>query len=80
MPNNFHYDRGACPPATIWATRSVFVVEGGKAYRRQVELGQWTPFDAEILGGLEDGAQVIVHPSNEIIDAMFVTTQSNWDP
>jgi len=56
---------------------SVFVVEGGKAYRRQVELGQRTPFDAEILGGLEEGEQVVVHPSNEIIDAMSVTTQSN---
>jgi HlyD family secretion protein len=56
---------------------NVFIVEGGKAYRRQVELGQRTPFDAEILGGLEDDAQVIVHPSNEIVDAMSVTTQSN---
>ena len=57
-----------------WA---VFVVEGGKAYRRQVELGQRTPFDAEILGGLEEGVPVIVHPSNEITEAMSVTTQSN---
>ena len=56
---------------------SVFVVKGGKAYRRQLELGQRTPFDAEILGGLEEGAQVIVHPSNEITEAMSVTTQSN---
>ena len=56
---------------------SVFVVENGKAYRRQVELGQRTPFDAEILGGLEEGAQVVVHPSNELIDGMSVTTQSN---
>lgn len=56
---------------------NVFVVEGGKAYRRQVDLGQRTPFDAEILSGLKENAQVIVHPSNEITEAMPVATQSN---
>ena len=56
---------------------SIFVVDAGKAYRRQVQLGQRTPFDAEILGGLEEGAQVIVHPSNDITEAISVTTQSN---
>jgi HlyD family secretion protein len=56
---------------------SVFVVEGGKAYRRQVRVGQRTPFDAEVLSGLEDGEQVIVHPANELTEAAPVTTQAN---
>ena len=58
-------------------TWSVFVVDASKAYRRQVDVGQRTAFDAEIPGGLEDGAQVIIHPSNEISEAMSVTTQAN---
>jgi HlyD family secretion protein len=56
---------------------SVFVVEGGKAYRRPVQIGQHTAFDTEILSGLEDAAQVIVHPSNELSDGTTITTQGN---
>jgi HlyD family secretion protein len=47
---------------------SVFVIEGGKAYRRTVHVGQRTPFEAEVVSGLEDAAQMIVHPANELID------------
>jgi HlyD family secretion protein len=56
---------------------SVFVVQNGRAYRRQVELGQRTAFDSEITRGLEDGAVVIVHPSNEISEGISVEPQSN---
>ena len=56
---------------------SVFVVEENKAYRRQVQVGQRTPFDAEILGGLKEDEQIIVHPSNEISEAMRVEPQGN---
>jgi HlyD family secretion protein len=54
---------------------SVFVVEDSKAYRRQVRIDHRTPFEGEIVGGLEDDATVIVHPSNEISDGTSVTTQ-----
>lgn len=56
---------------------SVFVVQNGRAYRRQLELGQRTAFDSEITRGLEDGAVVIVHPSNEISEGISVEPQSN---
>lgn len=56
---------------------TVFVVENGKAYRRQVQAGQRTPFEVEILSGIDEGAQIIVHPSNEITEGTAVTTQSN---
>ena len=56
---------------------SVFVVEENKAYRRQVQVGQRTPFEAEILGGLKENEQIIVHPSNEISEAMRVEPQGN---
>ena len=51
---------------------SVFVVENGEALLRDVEVGQRTPFTAEIKSGLEEGTQVITHPSNEISDGSRV--------
>ena len=56
---------------------SVFVVVENKAYLRQVQVGQRTPFEAEVISGLEDAARVIVHPSNEISEAMRVELQGN---
>ena len=56
---------------------SVFVVVESKAYLRQVQVGQRTPFEAEVISGLEDAARVIVHPSNEISEAMRVELQGN---
>ena len=56
---------------------SVFVVEGGKAYRRPVQVGQRTAFNAEIEGGLEEDAQVIIHPSNDLTEGITVTTAGN---
>jgi HlyD family secretion protein len=54
---------------------SLFVVENGIARSRDVEIGQRTPFQAEIKGGLEEGAEVIVHPSNEITDGTRLERQ-----
>jgi HlyD family secretion protein len=51
---------------------SLFVIENGVARRRDVEVGHRTSFDAEIKGGLDDGAEVIIHPSNQIADGVRV--------
>ena len=51
---------------------SLFVVENGEARLRDVEVGQRTSFEAEIKAGLEVGAEVIVHPSNQITDGTRV--------
>jgi len=56
----------------VW---SVFVVQNGKAYRRQVEIGRRNAFEVEIENGLEDGAEVIAHPSNEISEGIRVEPQ-----
>lgn len=53
----------------------LFVVENGIARLREVEIGQRTPFQAEIKSGLEEGAEVIVHPSSEITDGASVEMQ-----
>ena len=58
----------------VW---SVFVVDRGRANRRQVQIGQRTAFDAEILSGLEYNSQVIVHPSNDITEGVSVTTSES---
>jgi len=56
---------------------SVFVIEGGKAYCRSVQVGQRTPFEAEVVSGLEDAAQIILHPANELSDGTPVMTQGS---
>jgi HlyD family secretion protein len=53
----------------VW---SLFVVEGGRAHLRQVEVGQRTSTTAEIKSGVEADAEVIVHPANEITDGTRV--------
>lgn len=45
---------------------SVFVVEGGRALRRDVEVGHRNAAEAEILRGLEPGQVVLLHPSDRI--------------
>lgn len=49
----------------VW---SLFVVEDGQARLRTVEVGERTPFSAQIKSGVEADAVVIVHPANEITD------------
>jgi len=56
---------------------SLFVVENGEAHLREVGVGQRTPFDAEIKSGLEEGAEVITHPSNQITEGARVEPQPN---
>jgi len=48
---------------------SVFVVESGKALRREVEIGYRSQFEAEVLKGIEAGAQVVLHPPTRLVTA-----------
>lgn len=52
-----------------WA---VFVVEDDKAVRRTVEIGHQTGLAAQILDGLSEGDDVIIHPGSEIEDGVKV--------
>ncbi|HEX6865029.1 MAG TPA: efflux transporter periplasmic adaptor subunit, partial [Thermoanaerobaculia bacterium] len=45
---------------------SVFVVEDGRARRRQVRIGHRSPDAVEILAGLAAGETVIVHPGDRV--------------
>jgi HlyD family secretion protein len=51
---------------------SVFVIREGKAVLTPVKLGQRNAFEAEVLGGVPEGAEVIVHPSDKIVDGVMV--------
>jgi HlyD family secretion protein len=52
-----------------WAA---FVLESGRARQRLVEVGQRSALEAQILGGLKAGEQVVRHPSNTIEDGTRV--------
>jgi HlyD family secretion protein len=53
-----------------WA---VFVVEAGRAHLRPLTPGQRSGLRAQVLSGLEEGEQVIVHPDAKIADGIRVT-------
>ena len=53
-----------------WA---VFGIAGNRAKARAVRVGHNNGFAAEILEGLENGEQVIVHPSDAVDDGVRVT-------
>ncbi len=57
------------PPRDLWA---VFVVEDGIARKRQIEIGRRNGLEAEVLKGLSEADQVIVHPSDRIRDQIQV--------
>ncbi|WNK01451.1 HlyD family efflux transporter periplasmic adaptor subunit [Thalassospiraceae bacterium LMO-JJ14] len=49
-------------------TWSVFTEEDGRAVLRTVELGARNAEHAEVVSGLEAGARVILHPSDQVTD------------
>lgn len=52
-----------------WA---VFVMEDGRARRREVEVGNRNGLDAQIVAGLEPGEAVLTHPDERIEDGSAV--------
>jgi HlyD family secretion protein len=54
---------------------SVFVIEGGKARRRAVNIGHRNQTEAEVPGGLTAGEEVILHPSNQLRDGVRVQVE-----
>jgi HlyD family secretion protein len=52
-----------------WA---VFVAQGERAVRTPVEIGQRSDTAAQVLGGVEPGARVIVFPSDQIEDGAAI--------
>jgi HlyD family secretion protein len=59
-----------------WA---VYVFEGGRARRTLVELGHQTGQYAEVRSGLDEGARVILHPGDTLVDGARVRERSPVD-
>ena len=49
-----------------------FLVEGGKVHRQRVEIGPRSNFEAAIEGGLREGEVVILHPTEQIKEGIWV--------
>jgi HlyD family secretion protein len=56
-----------------WA---VFVAEDGVAQLRHIEIDHGNGREAEVLGGLEAGATVILHPGDRISDGVRIVSRS----
>ncbi|SHE55598.1 HlyD family secretion protein [Fodinibius roseus] len=50
----------------------VFAVQDGEAVRRTVKVGRQTGLSAQVLEGLSEGDEVIVHPGSEIEDGVKI--------
>jgi HlyD family secretion protein len=57
-----------------WAA---FVVEADRARLRIVQLGQRNNDDGEIVGGLEAGQAVVLHPPDTLTDGARLTPRAN---
>jgi HlyD family secretion protein len=55
-----------------WA---VYRVEGGRAHRRAVTIGQRTAQQAQVTAGLEAGAAVVLYPSDTLEDGVRVVVR-----
>ena len=55
-----------------WA---VFAVAGGRAALREIEVGERNAREAQVLGGLEPGEQVVVYPSDSLSDGSPVSAE-----
>jgi HlyD family secretion protein len=55
-----------------WAA---FVVEQGKARKRQVKVGQGNGLQTELVSGIAAGATVLVHPDDRIHDGVGVAVR-----
>ena len=51
---------------------NVFIVESGIAHRREIKVGHRNPLEVEILSGVNEGEEIILHPSNEIHDGIRI--------
>ena len=57
-----------------WA---VFVDDVGTAQRRPVEIGQRTGLEAEVIDGLDEGEQVVLHPSDRVAEGVRIQARAD---
>lgn len=52
---------------------SVFVTQAGRARQRAVEIGHRNQTEVEVIRGIKEGEEVILHPSNQIREGVRVS-------
>ncbi|MGC2196701.1 MAG: efflux RND transporter periplasmic adaptor subunit [Terriglobales bacterium] len=52
---------------------SVFVVENGRARSHTVEVGHRNSLEAEVMNGVDEGIEVILHPGNQVSEGTRVS-------
>jgi HlyD family secretion protein len=57
-----------------WA---VFVDDNGTAREVTVEIGHMNTVEAEVLDGLTEGTEVVLHPSDRVVDGALITPRPN---
>src|SRR5207248_4553049 len=57
-----------------WA---VFVMEEGRAVLRSIKVEHNNGLEAEVLSGLSEGDQVLMHPSDKIKDGVLIAPRDN---
>ena len=68
------------PASALFRVRqewNVFVIESGRARVLTVEVGHRNASEAEIVKGLSEGAEVILHPANDLKDGARVVLRGN---
>jgi HlyD family secretion protein len=51
---------------------SVFLIENGKAVRREVTIGHRGAFAVEVVAGLGENDEIIIHPSNQLAEGAAI--------
>ncbi len=63
------------PASSVFRYRdgwAVFVIDGGRAQRRPVTIGQRNGLSVQILAGVDSGDRVLDHPSDEVDEGVSV--------
>jgi HlyD family secretion protein len=55
---------------------SVFVARDGRAEKRAVEIGARNGIEAQVIGGIEVGENVLAHPSDRVTDGIRIRARS----
>jgi hypothetical protein len=58
-----------------FCSRAVFVLSGGRARLRHVQIGRSSLDEAYVLEGRAGGERVILHPGDRVVDGVRVTAR-----
>jgi HlyD family secretion protein len=67
------------PLSALWRsgeTWAVFVVENGRAQRREVEIGRRNARQTQVIAGLTPGETVITHPSDDVASGVAIVDRA----